>query len=129
GEHEVPIDPMGTERDLQSLQGKWELVSLKRDWMDESGPQCYYVFQGDTMEVLPKDRNPSYYTVKLHALKSPKEMDIIATWDDGRVTKAEALYELDGDTFRWCHIDGKRPTEFVSAENHAGTLVVIHRVA
>jgi uncharacterized protein (TIGR03067 family) len=125
---ETPIDPLASERDLKSLQGKWELVSLKRDWVEANEAPCYYVFDGATMTVCPKDRQPSYYTLKLDGSKSPKEMDIIATWDDGRVTKAEVIYELDGDTFRWCHVDGKRPRAFLSERNPAGTLNVVRRV-
>jgi len=81
------------------------------------------------MTVYPRDRRASYYTLKLDASKSPKQMDIIATWPDGKVTKAEVLYELDGDVFRWCYVDGKRPSLFLSKENPAGTLIVIRRVS
>ena len=109
-------------------QGKWELVSLKRDWVEANEPPCYYVFKGATMTVFPRDCRPSYYTLKLDASKSPKEMDIIATWEDGKVTKAEVIYELDGDTFRWCHIDGKRPCAFLSERNPAGTLNIVRRL-
>jgi uncharacterized protein (TIGR03067 family) len=127
-EREAPMDPLATERDLKALQGRWELVSLKRDGVEVSGPPCYYEFEGATMTVFPKDRRPSYYTLKLDASKSPKEMDIIATWEDGKVSKAEAIYELDGDTFRWCHVDGQRPRTFLSERNPAGTLNLIRRV-
>jgi uncharacterized protein (TIGR03067 family) len=120
-------DPLATERDLKALQGKWELVSLKRDWVEASEPPCHYEFKGETMTVSPRDKRSSYYTVMLDASKSPKQMDIIATWEDGKVTKAEAIYELEGDTFRWCHVNGKRPPVFLSAQNPGGTLNVIRR--
>lgn len=121
------VDPQATDRDLKALQGKWELVSLKRDWVEAKEP-THYVFEGATMTVYPRDRRESYYTLKLDASKSPKQMDIIATWEDGKVTKAEVIYELDGDVFRWCHVNGKRPSVFVSERNPAGTLNVIRRV-
>src|SRR5258708_63394 len=95
---EAHMDPLVTERDQESLQGKWELVALKRDWVEAKKDHCYYVFKGATMTVFPKDRRPSYYTLKLDASKSPKVMDIIATFDDGKVSIAEVIYELDGDT-------------------------------
>ena len=120
-------DRVAPERDLPALQGKWELVSLKRDWVETKTP-CNYVFDGETMTVYPKDKRPSFYTLKLNASKTPSEMDIIATWEDGKVTKAEALYQLDGDTFRWCHVGGKRPGVFLDENNRAGTLNVIRRV-
>jgi uncharacterized protein (TIGR03067 family) len=127
-EREAEVAPLATERDREALQGKWELVSLKRDWAEANEPPCEYVFEGATMTVSPRDRRPSYYTLKLDAAKSPKEIDFIATWEDGTVTKVEAIYELDGDTFRWCHVDGKRPREFLSERNPAGTLTVVRRV-
>jgi hypothetical protein len=55
-------------------------------------------------------------------------MDIIATWEDEKVTKAEVIYELEGDVFRWCHVNGKRPRLFLSERNPAATLNVIRRV-
>jgi uncharacterized protein (TIGR03067 family) len=123
-----PVDLQASDRDLKALQGKWELVSIKRDWVEAKEPPTYYVFEDATMTVYPRDRRESYYTLKLDASKSPKQMDIIATWPDGKVTKAEVIYELDGDVFRWCHVDGKRPSVFVSERNPAGTLNVIRRV-
>jgi uncharacterized protein (TIGR03067 family) len=122
-----PGDPQATARDLKALQGKWELVSIKRDWVEAKEPPTYYVFEDATMTVYPRDRRESYYTLKLDASKSPKQMDIIATWPDGKVTKAEVIYVLDGDVFRWCHVDGKRPSVFLSEQNPAGTLNVIRR--
>lgn len=121
------VDP-ATERDLKSIQGKWLLISKKRDWVEANQNQSFYLFEGLNMTVLPKDRQPSHYTLKVDASKTPKEMDIIANWEDGTVTKSEVIYELDGDTFRWCHIDGKRPRVFLSERNSAGTLIVLQRV-
>src|SRR5262245_44441812 len=84
-----PVDPQAIGRDLKALQGKWELVSIKRDWVEAKKPQTYYVFEDATMTVYPRDRRESFYTLKLDASKSPKQMDIIATWPDGKVSKAE----------------------------------------
>lgn len=116
-----------SEHDLKALQGVWSMVSVRRDWEEDSRLPCLYVFEGATMAVHPKTGRASFYTLKLDGSKSPKQMDIIATWEDGSVTKSEVIYELDGDTFRWCHVNGKRPTVFVSEENPAGTLNVLRR--
>jgi hypothetical protein len=40
------VDPLTTERDLKALQGKWELVSQKCDWVEVGEVPCYYVFEG-----------------------------------------------------------------------------------
>ncbi len=127
-EAKSPNDRLANERDLEALQGLWELVSHKCNGIEAHEGPCDYSFEGAVMKVMPTDRRPSYYTVKVDASKSPKEMDIIANWEDRAATWAEVIYEFDGDTFRWCYVNGKRPANFVSDVNPSGTLIVIRRV-
>lgn len=120
---------LGNDQDLERLQGKWKLKSLKRDGVEVGNQECEYVFRGASMTVVPKEGDVSYYAIKVDASKSPKELDIIATWKDGTNTKTEAIYEIESDSFRWCHVDGKRPRAFLSQKNPAGTISVIRRAS
>jgi uncharacterized protein (TIGR03067 family) len=110
---ERKVDPLANERDLKELQGKWQLISEKRDGKELHEAPCHYIFKDATMTTHPQGKQASYYTLKLDATKSPKEMDIVATFDDGRVVAAKVIYEIDGDTLRWCYgRDNNRPNSF-----------------
>src|SRR5688500_12874309 len=42
---EAATNPFATDRDLIALQGKWELVSYKHDWVEANGTTCFYEFE------------------------------------------------------------------------------------
>jgi uncharacterized protein (TIGR03067 family) len=117
--------------DLDKLSGTWLTVSLVNDGktlVDEkdppkAGPTAKLVYEGNKWLIKVGDKTVASGVFNIDATKEPKEIDIL----DGSGVKNEktklGIYELDGDTYRFCLASaGKpRPTEFISkaGSNHS----------
>jgi uncharacterized protein (TIGR03067 family) len=114
------------DKDLAAMQGIWRLESTRRDGVEAAG-KATYVFENATLTVYPENRRESFYTLAVHSDSRPKQLDIVATWPDGRSQKAEAIYELSEGELRWCHVDGRRGGLSECKPEMAGTVITLRR--
>jgi uncharacterized protein (TIGR03067 family) len=131
-----PADP-----DLAKLQGTWSTVSLisngrtivaanpAANLPPQPGPVTALAYEGDHWLVLMDGQTVATGITRLDSSKTPKEIDIL----DASGTKTDksqlGIYELDGDTYKYCLASpGKpRPTAFASPEGSGISLGVSRR--
>lgn len=123
--------------DLQKLQGTWltiSLVSEGKTVVDENqppkpGPVTKLIYEGNKWIVKVGDKTVATGTVKIDSTKTPKEIDILD--ESGAIDDKSklAIYELEGDTYKYCIAPaGKpRPTEFSAKEGSGNALIVSRR--
>jgi len=123
--------------DLQKLQGTWLTVSLVSEGktvVDENqppkpGPVTKLIYEGNKWIVKVGDKTVATGTVKIDSTKTPKEIDILD--ESGAIDDKSklAIYELEGDTYKYCIAPaGKpRPTEFSAKEGSGNALIVSRR--
>ncbi|MFY9825318.1 MAG: TIGR03067 domain-containing protein [Thermoanaerobaculia bacterium] len=123
--------------DLENLQGTWVTVSLVSNGktvMDEKlppkpGPTAKVTYEGNKWRVVVGDKTVATGIIKVDSAKTPKELDVLD--ESGTINEKTklAIYELEGDTFRYCiGSAGKpRPTEFSSQEGSENALIVSRR--
>ncbi|HEX4960732.1 MAG TPA: TIGR03067 domain-containing protein [Thermoanaerobaculia bacterium] len=123
--------------DLQKLQGTWLTVSLVSDGktvVDENlppkpGPVTRLVYEGNQWKVRVGEKTVATGTWKIDATKTPKELDILD--ESGLINDKtkRAIYELEGDTFKYCigQAGKPRPTEFSAREGSGDALIVSRR--
>jgi uncharacterized protein (TIGR03067 family) len=123
--------------DLDKLRGTWMTVSLMNDGktlVDEKatskkGPITKLVYDGNTWMIKVGDKTVASGSFKIDATKMPREIDIM---DESGVNNDKTklgIYELDGDTYKYCLAPaGKpRPTEFSSNAGSGHSLGVSKR--
>lgn len=94
--------------DAKALDGRWVRVTLDSG----AGPKA-----DDSQTIMIKDGtvaakgDTAAVAFTLDATQSPKQLNVL--WKSWK-NPAPYIYELDGDTLRWCHAqEGQpRPTEF-----------------
>jgi uncharacterized protein (TIGR03067 family) len=123
--------------DLQNLQGTWltvSLVSHGKTVVDENlppkpGPTTKVTYEGSKWRVIVGDKTVATGTWKIDSTRIPKEIDIMD--ESGMINDKtkRAIYELEGDTFKYCiGLAGKpRPTEFSAKEGSDNALIVSRR--
>ena len=116
-------------KDMDALQGKWQLVSLERDGKSADVPKdAVRVVKGDTYTVTPRPGVTIEGTFKIDPTAKPKAVDITQTSGENKGKTSLGIYEIDGDTLKMCWAPpGKdRPTEFKSAEG-SGILLAVQK--
>lgn len=137
--------------DAKKLQGAWEVVELiaygtKIDPKEFQGTR--FVFDGNKLTVTPAidkgkpaDKKPAVerverfvkrtFTFKLDPSKKPAHVDLTNTDDKGKPGASPGIYEIKGDTLRWCQNDASkstdRPKDFESREKSPFYLVTLKR--
>jgi uncharacterized protein (TIGR03067 family) len=125
---------------VQPLQGTWEVVELtaygmKVDPKEFAGTK--FVFEKDKLTILPgKEKIEQFlkltFTVKVNPKKKPAEVDLVALDGKHKGVVSPGIYEVKGDTLRWCQPDGAetkaRPTDFASPEKSDIYLFTLKRV-
>jgi uncharacterized protein (TIGR03067 family) len=117
------------EKDLEPLQGAWELVSARRDGKDMP-PAAVKTFRGtirgDRLTVTREGKVVEEGTLKLDPATKPARLDFVL---DDRGRTAAGIYEQDGDTFKVCYArPGKdRPRDFGAARGSGHSLAVWRR--
>ena len=136
--HSAPAeDPKAADPDLARLQGTWSTVSLINNGKilvaenapPKPGPVTSLAYEGDHWLVLVDGQTVATGITRLDSSKTPKEIDIL---DASGTTNEKAqlgIYELDGDTYKYCLAPpGKpRPTVFASPEGSGISLGVSRR--
>jgi uncharacterized protein (TIGR03067 family) len=123
------VDPKTGQKlapELDGLQGKWIVTSIRADGKDEEeGYLARMTFQGNKLLLKKRpEHDGDQYTVKVDASASPAQIDITK----GGHT-ALGIFELNGDKLRICFRErgGKRPSEFLSEKGSNLILIELRR--
>jgi uncharacterized protein (TIGR03067 family) len=118
--------------DLKALQGTWTLISFERDGKDvKLQGETTAVCTGDKFVVKRGEQVISAGTITLDPGKKPKATDATYTEGADKGKTFKGIYELDGDTVKFCRAgspDDERPTEFKSKAG-SGQFVAVYRRA
>jgi uncharacterized protein (TIGR03067 family) len=132
----MAAEPAKKDSDFAKLQGTWATVSLINDGktlVDEKnppkGPATRLAYEGDKWLIKVGDKTVASGIFKIDSTKSPKEIDI---YDEAGKTNDKTklgIYEIDGDTYKFCLASaGKpRPTTFASEAGSGHSLGVSKR--
>jgi uncharacterized protein (TIGR03067 family) len=133
----LAVQGSGPKDDLDKLQGTWLTVSLVSEGktvVDENlppkpGPTTKVTYEGNQWRVTVGEKTVATGLIKVDSTKIPKELDVMD--ESGMINDKtkRAIYELDGDTFRYCiALAGKpRPADFSSQEGSGHALIVSRR--
>jgi uncharacterized protein (TIGR03067 family) len=116
-------------KDMDALQGKWQLVSLERDGKSVDVPKdAVRVIKGDTYTINPRPDVTIEGKFKIDPTAKPKQIDTTPTTGDNKGKTALGIYEIDGDALKicWAPAGKDRPTEFKSAEG-SGVFLAVHK--
>jgi uncharacterized protein (TIGR03067 family) len=124
-------------RDLDKLTGTWLTVSLVNNGKmlvddkipPKKGPVTKFAYDGDKWMVKVGDKTVASGIFKIDSAKTPKEIDIMDESGMKNDKTKLGIYELDGDTYKFCLAPaGKpRPTEFTSKAGSGHSLGVSKR--
>jgi uncharacterized protein (TIGR03067 family) len=123
-------------KDLDKLNGTWLAVSVLYDGkplVDEKapdkGPVTKLVYDGTKWMVKVGNETVASGIFKIDATKTPKEIDIFDETGKKNDKTKLGIYELDGDTYKFCLAQaGKpRPTDFTSKKDSGHSLGVTKR--
>jgi uncharacterized protein (TIGR03067 family) len=118
--------------DLAPRQGTWKRVAAEVDGKETPAGEL----KGTTLTIegdrytLKQAGQVRTGTLKLDSTKSPKQIDIISAAGPNKGKSLAGIYELQGNTFRYCVAQpGKaRPTEF-SAKAGSGLGLFVNQRA
>jgi uncharacterized protein (TIGR03067 family) len=120
------------DKDQEKVQGTWQRVSMVVDGKEvpaEDVKAQQLTIKGNryTLRIGKQSREG---TLKLDSSKKPREVDIKSASGPNAGKVLKGIYELDGDTFKYCiAAPGKdRPTEFPSKPGTGQALAVNKRV-
>src|SRR5262249_46771742 len=118
------------EQELAKLQGTWRVEYSCWNGREDppAGRTMTIIFEHDKFIVVDRDGNRQEETIRLMPDQNPKAIDCQSK--TGGVP-APGIYELEGDTFRWCTAGGSnkvRPTTFHSKPGSKQSLMVLRRV-
>ena len=123
--------------DLDKLRGTWLTVSLVNDGktlVDEktppkSGPATKLIYDGNKWMIRVGDKTVAGGVFTIDPTKTPKQIDILDETGTKNDKTKLGIYELDGDTYKFCLAPaGKpRPTEFTSQAGSGYSLGVSRR--
>jgi uncharacterized protein (TIGR03067 family) len=132
-----PSKDDASQADLDKLQGTWLTVSLVNDGktlVDEktpppAGPVTKLAYEGNKWLIKVGDKTVATGIFKIDATKKPKEIDILDESGAKNDKTKLGIYELDGDSYKYCLAPaGKpRPTEFASKAGTGHSLGVSRR--
>jgi uncharacterized protein (TIGR03067 family) len=130
----------GDADDPKKLQGTWEIDELiqygkKVDFKIIKGTK--FVFAGNLLTIQPpNDKVEEFekrsFSFKLNPAKKPAEVELTALDGKHKGITSPGIYELKGDTLRWCQSDAtkapERPKDFTSAVKSPFYLFTLKRV-
>jgi len=95
--------------DLDRLQGTWRTVSLVNDGkvlvgenVPPKGPATKLAYEGNRWLIQVGDKTVASGIFRIDATKAPKEIDILDESGMKNDKTKLGIYELDGDTYRYC---------------------------
>jgi uncharacterized protein (TIGR03067 family) len=120
-------------KDKDKLQGTWEIVSIDYEGQ-HYGAESYrgwrYILTGDKMVRKLNDDTNRESVFVLDPSKKPKTIDLTYEEPPGSKHTALGVYELDGDTLKWCFGDdpSTRPTGFDTSLGSGAKTSILQRV-
>jgi uncharacterized protein (TIGR03067 family) len=119
-------------RDLAQIQGEWAMVSGEREGRalpEEFVKTARRVCKGDETTAIINGEIALRAKFTLDPTKKPKTIDYHLTGGPNKGLTQLGIYELDGDTLRFCQsIPGEpRPTEFSAKAGSGCTMTVWKR--
>ena len=121
-------------KDKEQLQGTWKAVTAQeRGETKDDAEDHRLTFSGDEFSIKKGDETVIKGRFKIDASKKPKhiDMEILEARKEGfNGKKAVGIFELDGDTLKWCTNEpggSERPKEFSSAADNKHLLVTLKR--
>jgi uncharacterized protein (TIGR03067 family) len=129
----------GDADDAKKLQGKWEIVELiaygkKVEFNTIKGTK--FIFAGNVLTIQPptdklEEFEKRSFTFKLAPAKQPAEVELTVVDGKDKGLTSPGIYELKGDTLRWCQSDAtkapERPKSFASPEKSPIYLFTLKR--
>jgi uncharacterized protein (TIGR03067 family) len=121
---------LGVDKGLEALQGTWRVEKLTargKEVPPEKAKAITFVIERDAVKRLVNGvdrKDPA--TLKVDASKKPAQIDLVPA-KEGDPTML-GIYELDGDTLRWCFSAKKRPAKFEAPTGGDATLLILKRV-
>ena len=114
-------------KDKDQLQGEWSMVSGTSDGMqipEEYRKDMKRVCKGDEISVTRGEEVIMKAKITLDASAKPKTIDYDVTDGPNKGKKQLGIYELDGDTVKFCLAapGDERPKEFNSKEGEKRVL-------
>jgi uncharacterized protein (TIGR03067 family) len=125
-------DDDAAKKDLEKLQGNWQLISMERDGKktpQEDAKKITLTIQGNKF-VLRKDGEViSEGTMSLDPTRKPKEIDETITTGPNKGKVFSAIYEIDDEHHKICFAAAgkERPTAFSSLPGSGQLLQVWKR--
>jgi uncharacterized protein (TIGR03067 family) len=118
-------------KDLEKMSGTFTVISFVRNgeaWGPDKLKKLKVVQKGANWSFT-EDNEVTEGTDWVDPSKKPKEVDSTYTSGGDKGKKALGIYEIDGDTVKFCHAepDKPRPTEFASKAGSDQTLMVLKR--
>jgi uncharacterized protein (TIGR03067 family) len=124
----------GLKQDKEKLQGTWKAVTAQeRGETRDDAEDRLLIFSGDEFRVKKGDDIIVKGKFKIDASKRPKEIDMEITdarKDDLNGKTALGIYELEGNTLKWCASEPggmERPKEFSSNAENKHILATLKR--
>jgi uncharacterized protein (TIGR03067 family) len=118
-------------KDHEKLQGTWITYSLVNDGKilvdpatPKKGPATMLVYDGNNWIIKVGAKTVANGIFKIDTTKTPKEIDILDESGMRNEKTKLGIYEIDGDTYKYCLAPaGKpRPTEFASKDGSGHSL-------
>jgi|ERR1019366_2597633 uncharacterized protein (TIGR03067 family) len=118
----------GDADDAKKLQGDWTLTELVvggAKLPDKEIAGMKFVFAGDKLTISPPTADTGVvdkrsFTFKLDPVKQPARVEVTALDGEHKGVVSPGIYEIKGDTLRWCQSDDPKskeiPKDFVSPE-------------
>jgi uncharacterized protein (TIGR03067 family) len=105
--------------DAKKLQGAWVLTELMVGGVNVPEKEIAgtrFIFEGDKLTVMPAKPDVDAvdkrtFTFKLDPKQKPAAVDLTALDGDAKGAVSPGIYELNGDTLRWCQSDDEKSKE------------------
>jgi uncharacterized protein (TIGR03067 family) len=125
-------DTAGGETKKSELEGTWRATTLAKNGKEQEDTMDHNLtFEGKYFTLKRGDMVMAAGTFKTDRSKKPREIDMLVTEgkDDFKGKTAKAIYEIKGDTLRWCVAEPgtDRPTEFAAPEGAKVALITLKR--
>jgi uncharacterized protein (TIGR03067 family) len=122
---------LGADDKNDKLEGTWKAVKAVQNGMEQpDAGEHTLTFAGDMFTVTRNGETLMKGAFKADDTKKPKTIDFIVKEGQNDGKTIVAIYELDGDTLKWCAADPgntERPTELSSGEGSKRLLVTLKR--
>jgi uncharacterized protein (TIGR03067 family) len=108
---------------LKKIQGTWRFTELSGVPADQL-KELTITFKGDKFTLRNGDEVVQWATHKFDSSTKPGHFDAVITEGIGKDKTMLGIFELKGDTIRFCFGVGKeRPTSFTAKENQMSATV------